>query len=240
MAESINNKVMIMQKLWCVRLAVIMVAAISILVTSTAIASEHEHIHVHVHVLEKSDPDTFKNFVNTSNSVNRYKITNVYYSIPPVNLISNTGQHVKIDELLSSPRPVMLQFIYTTCTTICPVLSATFSQAQDQLSKVNENFLLITVSIDPEHDNVQKISDYAKQHNAGLNWIFLTGDTDETRKLLKAFDVLYPGSNKMNHTSTMFLRVRPDAPWRRIEGFLSIDELMAEFTGRITPVKVSY
>ena len=230
------DNVMFLQKLCRVRLAVIIVAAISILVTGSAIASDHAHIHEQ----ERNNPDTFNNVVNTNNSVNRYKITNAYYAIPPVNFISNTGQHVKIDELLSSPRPVLLQFIYSTCTTICPVLSATFSQAQDELSKINENFLLISVSIDPEHDNVQKISDYAKRHNAGNNWIFLTGDNGETRKLLKAFDVLYPGYNKMNHQSTMFLRVHPDAPWRRIDGFLSIDKLMAEFTEPITPVKAAY
>ena len=226
--------VMFLRKLWCVRMAVIMAAAISILVTGATIASDHTRIY------EKNNPDTFQKVVNTNNSVNRYKVTNTHYPVPPVNFISNTGQHVQIDKLLALPRPVMLQFIYTTCTTICPVLSATFSQAQDQLSKINENFLLISVSIDPEHDNVQKISDYAKRHNAGHNWIFLTGDNDETRRLLKAFDVLYPGSNKMNHQSTIFLRVRPDAPWRRIESFLSADELIAEFTGLITPVKVSY
>ena len=226
--------VMFLQKLWCIRLAVILVAAISIILTGSAIASDHASTQ------EKNRSDTFKKVANTPNSANRYKITNTHYPIPPANFISNKGQHVKIDELLSSPRPVMLQFIYTTCTTICPVLSATFSQAQDRLNKIDENFLLISVSIDPEHDNVQKISDYAKRHNATHNWIFLTGDNDATRKLLKAFDVLYPGSNKMNHQSTIFLRMRPDAPWRRIEGFLSADELIAEFTELITPVKVTY
>lgn len=223
-----------LQKLRCIRLAVILVGAISIIETGAAIASDHASIQ------EKNRSDIFKKIADTTNSANRYKITNTHYPIPPVNFISNTGQHVKIDELLSSPRPVMLQFIYTTCTTICPVLSATFSQAQDRLNKIDENFLLISVSIDPEHDNLQKISAYAKRHSAGHNWIFLTGDNDATRKLLKALDVLYPGSNKMNHQSIIFLRMRPDAPWRRIEGFLSADELIAEFAELITPVKVSY
>lgn len=229
-----TDNLMFLQKIWYIRLAVIIVATININGINAAIASDHAGIQ------EKNRSDTFKKVANAANNANRYKIIDTHYPIPPENFISNTGQHFKIDELLSSPQPVILQFIYTTCTTICPVLTATFSQVQDRLNKIHENFLLISVSIDPEHDNVQKISDYARRHNAGHNWIFLTGDNDATRKLLKAFDVLYPGSNKMNHQSTIFLRGRPEAPWRRIEGFLSADELIAEFTGLSTQVKVSY
>lgn len=223
----------ILQKLWCVRMAVIAVAAISILVASAAIGSDHLRIH------EKNNPENLRKIVSASNNINHYKVTNSFYLVPSISFISNTGQHVQIDELLALPRPIMLQFIYTTCTTICPVLSATFAQAQDQLSKISENFLLISVSIDPEYDNVQKISDYAKRHNAGKNWIFLTGGNDDTRHLLKAFDVLYPGSNKMNHQSSIFLRAHPNTPWRRIDGFLSTDALMTEFAGLATPISAS-
>lgn len=167
-------------------------------------------------------------------SDNRYTVTSARYQIPALSFLSNTGQNVQIEQLLAQPRPVMLQFIYTTCSTTCPVMSATFSQAQNRLSEVSKDYLLISVSIDPEHDSLQRLSDYAKRHNAGQNWIFLTGDNDAIRSLLKTFGALYPGSNKMNHLTYTFLRAHPDSDWERIEGFLSVDELISHYTKLIS------
>lgn len=161
---------------------------------------------------------------------NRYTITTAPYKIPFLSFLSNTGQEIQIDQLLAQPRPVMLQFIYTTCSTTCPVMSAMFSQAQDRLSKISKDYLLISVSIDPEYDSLQQLSDYAWRHNAGKNWIFLTGSNEATRSLMKVFGALYPGSNKMNHLTYTFLRAHPDSQWTRIEGFLSVDELISHFT----------
>lgn len=178
---------------------------------------------------EGEDYDAFRSVVDTPPS-KRYTTTSARYQIPALSFLSNKGQEVQIDQLLAQSRPVLLQFIYTTCSTTCPVLSATFSQAQKRLNEVSKDYLLISVSIDPEHDSLQRLSDYAKRYNAGQNWIFLRGNNEATRSLMKAFDALYPGSNKMNHLTYTFLRAHPDSDWERIEGFLSVDELMSRYT----------
>lgn len=217
-----NNNSIVLLEVRCARLIVIvLVTAFCVFVMSAGIASDYNASP------QKTTSSTAT--ANHSENIKYYKISDRYYPIPSLSFISNTGKQVQIESLLSLPHPVMLQFIYTTCTTICPVLSATFSQIQDQLSKIDGNSLLISISIDPEHDNSQKISQYAKRYNANPNWVFLTENSNTVKSLLKSFDVLYPGSNKMNHLSTIFFREHPNMPWRRIDGFLSADELMTEY-----------
>jgi protein SCO1/2 len=46
---------------------------------------------------------------------------------------------------------------------------------------------------------------------------------------MRAFDVLYQGDNKMYHQPYTFLRARADAPWVRIDGILTVGELVKEY-----------
>src|SRR5512146_2281193 len=57
------------------------------------------------------------------------------YQTPDVKLTDTNGKEVALADSLDVNEPVMLNFIFTTCTTICPVMSATFSQVQEKLGK---------------------------------------------------------------------------------------------------------
>src|SRR5438105_915954 len=71
--------------------------------------------------------------------------------------------------LLNCPGPVVLQFIFATCTTVCPVMTATLAAAQDQLSPAR----MISITIDPENDTPAVLQEYAHKFNAGPRWYFL-------------------------------------------------------------------
>ncbi len=131
--------------------------------------------------------------------------------------------------LLTASEPVLLQFIFTTCTTICPVLSASFASSQDALQAVGQDFRLVSISIDPEHDTPPVLRDYAARFHAAPNWHFLTGAKDDVERVQKAFEAWYPGNNKMYHRPYTYLRAHKCAPWVRIEGLLSTAKLVAEY-----------
>ena len=127
----------------------------------------------------------------------------------------------------TSGRPVALNFIFTTCTTICPVLSATFSQAQEDLQEQSTPPIMISVSIDPDHDTPERLADYAKSFHAGPGWLFLTGSKGSLLEIQKSFDA-YRG-DKLNHVPLTFLRASPNSSWVRLEGFTSARELNEEY-----------
>lgn len=160
-----------------------------------------------------------------------YTVSIENYEVPDVQLIDAGGASVALRSLLYSERPVALNFIFTTCTTICPVMTATFAQMQRQLGDTASQLALVSISIDPDYDRPAVLRAYAAQFHAGDNWTFLTGDSVDIELVLRNFDS-YAGS-KMNHQPVTFLR-RPGEPsWIRIDGLASGKSLAQEVTARL-------
>ncbi len=145
------------------------------------------------------------------------------YKTPDVKLVDANGKEVSLHDSLDGPGPVMLNFIFTTCTTVCPVMSATFSNVQAKLGTVR----MVSISIDPEHDTPSRLNVYAKRFEAGPQWSMLTGSLDNSIAVQRAFDI-YRG-DKMNHEPVTFMRKGPEQPWVRINGFISADDLLREY-----------
>jgi len=156
-----------------------------------------------------------------------YQRSEHQYKLPDVALTTMSGEPTPLAAELDSGKPVMINFIFTTCTTICPVMTGTFAKVQQELGPEAANMRMVSFSIDPEYDTPERLRVYAKQFGAGPQWQFLTGDLDSLIAVQKAFDV-YRG-NKMNHEPTTLMRRSPADPWVRIDGIASAAEIVAEY-----------
>jgi len=145
------------------------------------------------------------------------------YRVPPVTLIDSNGRHVALPASIDREGPVMLQFIFTTCTTICPVMSATLAASHRQLEGVR----MISISIDPEHDTPARLQEYARGLKAPPEWQFLTGSVNDIVAVQEAFRA-NPG-NKMRHLPLTFLRASPEQRWVRLDGLMSVAQLVSEY-----------
>lgn len=161
-----------------------------------------------------------------ANKLKRATRSTAEYKIPPVTLVRDDGKTISLPEELDDGRPVVLNFIFTTCATICPVMSQSFSQLQDKLGTDRDKVHLVSISIDPEQDRPARLAEYAKKLHAGPQWGHYTGTTQASVAVQRAFDA-YRG-DKMSHTPVTFLRAKPGRPWVRIDGFASADELANE------------
>lgn len=149
------------------------------------------------------------------------------YTLPDVSLVRQDGTSVLLPDELNDGRPVVLNFIFTTCTTICPVTSGVFAQLQSRLGADRDKVHLVSISIDPEQDTPTVLSEYAKKFGAGQEWQFYTGTLAASIAAQRAFNV-YRG-DKMNHTPVTLLRLAPGKPWIRFDGFATADDLLHEF-----------
>ena len=179
--------------------------------------------------LELTDRARSKILLNEAGSL-RYKRGLSHYEMPDVSLRNQNGERVAFSRLTAHDGPILLNFIFTSCATICPVMSATFGQTQDDLTRINDTYRMISISIDPEYDTPRRLREYAKLHSARPNWEFLTGGFDNIFKVVRAFDAIYKADNKMYHRPLTFLRRNAGADWVRLEGLLSSAELAAEYT----------
>lgn len=158
------------------------------------------------------------------NQVHGTMIARMDYKIPPLQLVRQDGKTVSLPEELNDGRPVVLNFIYTTCQTSCPLSSATFALFQKQLGAERGRVHLVSISIDPEQDTPKRLRAYAKKFGAGSEWQHYTGTLQASVSAQQSFGVYY--GDKMSHTPVTFLRAAPGKPWTRIDGYVAPEQLV--------------
>jgi len=147
-------------------------------------------------------------------------------AIPDLTLVRADGARVRLRDEVECGKPVMLNFIFTSCTTICPIMSATFARVQATLGPDRDRVRMISVSIDPEYDTPARLGAFAKELEAGPEWHFLTGSQADIVAVQQAFGA-YRGS-KFNHSALTFLRGADKAGWLKLTGLRSAGDLEAE------------
>ncbi|MHB1403302.1 MAG: SCO family protein [Thiobacillus sp.] len=178
----------------------------------SAMAEDHSHHH-HQHAMPAE--------------ADGYVRTQAAYTVPDVKLVDADGAGVPLRrELAQQDRPLILNFIFTTCSAVCPVMSATFSQLQAALGPQRDAVRMLSISIDPEEDTPAALKAYAGKYGAGPQWQMLTGSLTDSIAVQRAFGV-YRG-DKMNHQPATFLRAAPDQPWVRLDGFASAADILRE------------
>jgi len=156
----------------------------------------------------------------------KYKRTLEKYTIPDVVLVNQDGAKVHIQSIMQSGKPVIVDFVFGTCTTICPILSAGFANLQQKLGANAQNLHLVSISIDPENDTPKIMKEYLRRYRAKPGWDFLTGSRADIDKVMYAFNAYI--SNKMNHYPLTLIKPAGENSWIRIFGLMSSSEFMLE------------
>jgi protein SCO1 len=158
--------------------------------------------------------------------------TQAFYAVPNVRLLRDDGNIVAMPEEIDPRRPVFINFVFTTCASVCPMMSQTFAGLQDALGTDRNKVQMISISIDPENDTPAKLAEYALNFKAGKQWRFYTGPVAAIQSFQKAFGIAR--LDKMNHAPAIFYH--PGAaspskkmPWVRLEGFTAPDDLLREY-----------
>jgi len=94
--------------------------------------------------------------------------------VPDFKFVNQDGDTITNKDYLG--KVYVVEFFFTTCPSICPIMSENLVHIQNKL-KGNENFGIVSITIDPEHDTPQVLKEYAEEHKVtNPNWNFLTGD----------------------------------------------------------------
>jgi protein SCO1/2 len=149
------------------------------------------------------------------------------YAVPAVRLVREDGKAVSLPDEMNDGRPVLLNFIFTSCSSFCPLMSSVFAQFERRLGSDAGKVHLMSISIDPEQDTPARLREYARKFQAGRNWQHYSGTLAASVAAQRAFDV-YRGS-KMSHNAVTLLRVAPGKPWLRIDGLVKPDDLVRDY-----------
>ena len=138
----------------------------------------------------------------TKTEASRRVTSNV--KMPPFTLIDQEGNPFNAENKLRG-KVVAINFIYTTCSDVCPLFTVEFARLQQALrSQTKLNFFLVSITTDPEIDSPKVLKAYARRFGADFqNWAFLTGEESHLKEVWKGFgvQVIRKGRGLVQHTS---------------------------------------
>ncbi|MFY9821901.1 MAG: SCO family protein [Thermoanaerobaculia bacterium] len=135
-------------------------------------------------------------------------------SVPDVPLVDQDGKPVHFYSDLVKGKVVAMNFVFTSCTTICPPMGANFAKLQKLLA--GKDVHLISVSVDPAVDTPERLKAWAGKFGAGPGWTLVTGDRNEVNRLLKALGVFTAGI--ADHSPLVLLGNDAEHRWTRAYG----------------------
>ncbi|MEA2490470.1 MAG: hypothetical protein QOH21_2262 [Acidobacteriota bacterium] len=154
---------------------------------------------------------------------------------PDITVRTQTGQKVRFSELLKG-RTVAINFIFTSCPSVCPLMGVAFGRLQTLLGDTRPDVALISISIDPETDTPARLTAWGKRFNARPGWILVTGAKSDIDALLKASGVY--SSDAGAHSPVALIGDPARGVWRRVDG-LAPPATMLAVIDDITPAKVA-
>ena len=135
-----------------------------------------------------------------------------------VPLLDQNGKTVRLEQDLVQGKIVVMSFIYTSCTTVCPVVSSIMGKVQKQLgARVGTQVQLVSISVDPQRDDPKRLLDYARTFQRGPGWSWLTGSPQSITETLKGLGS-FSGDLK-SHQPLILVGDGDSRHWTRYYGF---------------------
>jgi protein SCO1/2 len=155
-------------------------------------------------------------------------------NVPDVALVDQDGKPVHFYSDLVKGKVVAMNFVFTSCTTICPPMGANFAKLQKLTA--GKDVHLISVSVDPGVDTPERLKAWAAKFGAGPGWTLVTGDRNEVIHLLKALGVYTAAITE--HSPLVLLGNDAGHRWTRAYG-LAAPAKLAELIEQISPAALA-
>lgn len=145
--------------------------------------------------------------------------------IPDVEVVTQAGEKVHFYSDLVRNKAVAINFIFTTCTTVCPPLTANFARVQKAMLSRGKDLKLISISVDPENDTPERLKAYAELFRAKPGWTFVTGRRSDLERIWKAFNIYL--ASKQDHSPTVAIGNDATHVWAYVSGLSTASKLVA-------------
>jgi protein SCO1 len=188
---------------------------------SPAVQAQNEHAG---HDMSAMDPHAHHAHPDMNTSIKRSMIDVALAATP---MVRQDGSKTSLSKELEGKKPTILAFIYTSCTTVCPVTSQILARTQDLLGNELQNVRVLSISIDPEYDTPERLLAYSQKFGAKTQWQHYSGTLANSVAIQKAFGA-YRG-DKMNHVPLMFINGGGKKSWLQLEGFPSAEQVVKEY-----------
>jgi protein SCO1/2 len=140
-------------------------------------------------------------------------------------LVNQDGQTMRLYSDLIHDKIVVIDFMFTSCTGACPVMSNNFAKIQDWLGdRLGKDVHLISISVDPANDTPAKLKEYAARFKARPGWYFLTGSKENIDAALRKLGNYV--ENREAHQNLFLIGNDRTGLWKKAFGLAQPEELL--------------
>ena len=150
--------------------------------------------------------------------------------LPNLPVVDQDGKAYNFYDDLIKGKKVIINFIFTSCTDICPLTTARMAQLQEKLGDmVGRDVEMYSITIDPEHDGPKELKRYADAFHVGPGWRFLTGKPEDVQLIR---DKLGERSRiKSEHRHEMLLGNDAIGDWSKDSAYGDLDRVVMNIRG---------
>ncbi|HXG91130.1 MAG TPA: SCO family protein [Blastocatellia bacterium] len=130
-------------------------------------------------------------------------------------LLTQDGKPVHFYDDLLKGRVVLINFVFTTCQGVCPVMTANLAKVQEYLGeRVGSHVNMISISVDPAVDTPEALKKFAESYKVKSGWYFLTGKKDDVELVLRKLGGYV--ADKNDHTSLLIIGNLETGQWMKM------------------------
>ena len=132
-------------------------------------------------------------------------------------LLDQDGREVRFYTDALRGKIVLISFLYTSCTDICPILTHNLSDVQNSLGdRFGKDVFFVSISVDPEDDTPEELKKYAERYETKPGWTFLTGPKKDVDAVIRRFGEFQEDFE--DHSMTFVLGDVKNARWSKMRG----------------------
>ena len=163
--------------------------------------------------------------------------------LPNVPLVTHEGKRVMFYDDLVKDKAVSLNFFFTKCDDICPMVMANLVKVQKLLgADVGTKLFMYSFTLKPEEDDVEAIRHYRQTLNAQPGWTFLTGKPEDMENIRRGIGFTYPDpaidKDKTQHIGNVRYGNEPLMLWGACPGMARVNFVAESISWMIYPDRV--
>jgi len=152
---------------------------------------------------------------------------------PDLVLTTHEGRRVRLYEDLIKDKIVLLNFMYARCRGVCIPVTANLVRVQRLLGdRVGRDIFMCSFSLNPQEDTPEVLLDYARSHDVGPGWSFITGAPADLELLRRRLGFVDPDpvrdADRSNHTGMVRYGNEPLHLWAAFPGMSSAAAIAKE------------
>lgn len=141
-------------------------------------------------------------------------------------LLTQDGKPVRFYSDMLRGKVVLISFIYTSCTEVCPILMPNLARIQELLGdRSGRDVSLISISVDPEADTPEELKEYGRKYGARPGWTFLTGKKENVDWVL--YKLGQYAEDFEDHSMLFLVGDVKNARWAKMRGDMPPETIAA-------------